>query len=79
MLVGWTQVSRHPQRSSLLELVLAAHAASLLEVLDFPPLWGVLDAHSLWHACTPALTLGWWRFLEADLDQWGPRKGSRIA
>jgi len=48
VLLSWTQASRHPQRWRLLALVCAAHGASLLELLDFPPLAGLLDAHALW-------------------------------
>lgn len=33
--------------------VVGMHACMLLEVLDFPPLLGLLDAHALWHAATP--------------------------
>ena len=57
---------RHPARARLLGLLAAAHAASLLEVLDFAPLRGALDAHALWHAATPPLTLGWYAFLADD-------------
>ena len=35
--------------------------AMSLELLDFPPLWGVLDAHSLWHLGTVAPTVVWYR------------------
>jgi post-GPI attachment to proteins factor 3 len=31
--------------------------AMSLELLDFPPLWGCLDAHSLWHLGTVAPTM----------------------
>jgi len=66
LLLLWSQAVRHPQRWRLLSLLCAAHAASLLEMLDFPPLLGAFDAHSLWHAATPLLTLGWYRFLVDD-------------
>jgi post-GPI attachment to proteins factor 3 len=32
-----------------------------LELLDFPPIWGVLDAHSLWHLGTIAPTVFWYK------------------
>jgi hypothetical protein len=32
-----------------------------LELLDFPPLWGYLDAHSLWHLGTVAPTMLWYK------------------
>lgn len=31
--------------------------AMSLELLDFPPVWGVVDAHSLWHLGTIAPTV----------------------
>ncbi|KAI0483266.1 Per1-domain-containing protein [Xylariaceae sp. FL0804] len=37
-----------------------------LELLDFPPLWGALDAHSLWHLGTIAPTILWYRFMVKD-------------
>jgi post-GPI attachment to proteins factor 3 len=30
-------------------------------LLDFPPIWGVLDAHSLWHLGTIAPTVFWYK------------------
>ncbi|CAE8713892.1 unnamed protein product [Polarella glacialis] len=34
-------------------LVILGPAVALpLELLDFPPFWGLVDAHSLWHLCT---------------------------
>jgi len=32
-----------------------------LEILDFPPLWGYLDAHSLWHLGTVGPTMLWYK------------------
>jgi post-GPI attachment to proteins factor 3 len=32
-----------------------------LELFDFPPLWGALDAHSLWHAGTVAPAVLWYK------------------
>ena len=64
--VSWTQATRHPQRWPLLTLVVGIHLTSLLELLDFAPVGGCLDAHALWHACTPPATLLWYRFLGDD-------------
>eukprot|EP01041_Mallomonas_annulata_P008311 gene8311-17107_t len=36
--------------------------AALLEVLDFPPLFDALDAHSLWHAATIPIGFIWYKF-----------------
>lgn len=40
--------------------------ASALEVFDFPPYFGVFDAHSLWHAATVPLGFLWYHFWELD-------------
>ncbi|RDW89288.1 Per1-like protein [Coleophoma cylindrospora] len=37
-----------------------------LELLDFPPLYGYLDAHSLWHLGTVFPTILWYNFLVKD-------------
>ncbi len=29
----------------------------MAQVLDFPPLWGLVDAHALWHGATPVTSL----------------------
>jgi len=38
----------------------------LLEVTDFPPLFGLVDAHALWHATTPPFVFVWYRMFAAD-------------
>jgi post-GPI attachment to proteins factor 3 len=35
--------------------------AMSLELLDFPPLWGAIDAHSLWHLGTIAPAVLWYK------------------
>lgn len=40
--------------------------AMSLELFDFPPLWGALDAHSLWHLGTIGPTVLWYSFLVKD-------------
>lgn len=40
--------------------------AMSLELLDFPPLWGSIDAHSLWHAGTIVPAVIWYNFLVRD-------------
>nr|SVE92417.1 EOG090X0702 [Megafenestra aurita] len=39
---------------------------TLLEILDFPPFFWVLDAHALWHMTTSPLVVLWYRFLIDD-------------
>lgn len=36
-----------------------------LELLDFPPLGGALDAHSLWHLGTIGPTILWYKYVYA--------------
>jgi hypothetical protein len=59
---------RHPGRALLVGFLLAVHACLLLELFDFPPFWGVLDAHALWHLATVPLGLVWFEFLGRDLE-----------
>lgn len=40
--------------------------AMTLEINDFPPLWGLFDAHCLWHLATVPLTFLWYSFLTDD-------------
>jgi hypothetical protein len=42
-------------------------AAASLELLDFPPFFGLFDAHSLWHLVTIPLGFLWNHFWEAEL------------
>ena len=41
-------------------------AAMALEINDFPPLWGLFDAHCLWHLATVPLTFLWYSFITDD-------------
>ena len=62
----WSYVHRAPYRRSCYAFFAGLHLVALLEVLDFPPLAGLIDAHALWHLATPPLVLLWYRVLEAD-------------
>ena len=57
--------------------VLCILGASLFEVFDFSPLFGVFDAHSLWHAATVPCCRMYWEFLEED-SQFQIREGKRL-
>jgi len=63
----WVGAVRHPGRRKLWLFLGAVNAAMLLEVLDFPPLWQLLDAHALWHLATVPLVALWYAFLRADI------------
>ncbi|KAL1311236.1 hypothetical protein AAFC00_001426 [Neodothiora populina] len=43
--------------------------AMSLELFDFPPWHGMLDAHSLWHLATVLPTILWYNFLVADAQE----------
>jgi len=43
-------------------------AAAAFEIFDFPPLYGIFDAHSIWHAATVPLGHMWYYFWEADAN-----------
>lgn len=43
--------------------------AMSLELLDFPPWKGMVDAHSLWHLGTVLPTVGWYAFLIKDAEE----------
>ncbi|KAF8008607.1 hypothetical protein BT93_K2314 [Corymbia citriodora subsp. variegata] len=64
----WAGVTRHPSRWKLWVVVVAGAAAMLLEIYDFPPYQGYVDAHALWHATTIPLTYLWWSFIRDDAD-----------
>ena len=48
--------------------------AMALELLDFPPIGKILDAHALWHAATVPIGVLWYEFLIEDAldDAWRP-------
>ncbi|KAF1999997.1 Mn2+ homeostasis protein-like protein Per1 [Amniculicola lignicola CBS 123094] len=43
--------------------------AMSLELLDFPPWWGAVDAHALWHLGTVGPTIWWYNFLLKDSQE----------
>ncbi|CAG8440422.1 5079_t:CDS:1 [Ambispora leptoticha] len=60
-----------------LAAVIYVTMAMCLEIFDFPPVWGVLDAHALWHASTIPLSGFWYEFLikDASIESLRERKG----
>ncbi|RKO89829.1 Per1-like protein [Blyttiomyces helicus] len=62
---------RRPYAGKIVGMVVGLLAAMALELLDFAPLWGVLDAHSLWHAATVPLVGVYYGFLVEDA-RWEP-------
>lgn len=64
----WAGVTRHPSRWKLWVVVVAGGLAMLLEIYDFPPYQGFVDAHAAWHATTIPLTYVWWSFIRDDAE-----------
>ncbi|RHZ69333.1 hypothetical protein Glove_284g112 [Diversispora epigaea] len=54
--------------------------ATSLEIFDFPPWWGIFDAHSLWHASTIYIISFWYEFLleDARIESFRESKGKKI-
>ena len=71
---GWVWLAlrrsnRHPQSKQILSLSVMLAACGCLELWDFPPLWGIMDAHAIWHSLTPLVTLLWHLLVvEKDLE-----------
>jgi hypothetical protein len=64
----WAGVTNHPSRLKLWVAVVGGGLAILLEIYDFPPYQGFVDAHALWHATTIPLTYLWWSFAKDDAE-----------
>ncbi|WPG99452.1 Hypothetical protein R9X50_00226600 [Acrodontium crateriforme] len=43
--------------------------AMSLELFDFPPWWGMVDAHALWHLGTVGPVVWWYNFLVKDAQE----------
>ncbi|XP_036079177.1 post-GPI attachment to proteins factor 3 isoform X3 [Rousettus aegyptiacus] len=57
---------RLPHVHKCMVVVLLLQGLSLLELLDFPPLFWVLDAHAIWHISTIPVHVLFFSFLEDD-------------
>ncbi|KAL9269557.1 Post-GPI attachment to proteins factor 3-like protein [Drosera capensis] len=64
----WAAITRHPSRWKLMVVVVGGALAMLLEIYDFSPYKGLVDAHALWHATTIPLTYLWWSFIKDDAE-----------
>ncbi|CAI9274463.1 unnamed protein product [Lactuca saligna] len=62
----WGGISGHPSRVKLWFVIVSGALAMLLEIYDFPPYQGFIDAHAVWHATTIPLTYMWWSFIKDD-------------
>lgn len=64
----WAARSRHPSRWKAWTVVIGCALSALLEIYDFPPYMGYVDAHALWHAITIPITFFWWSFIKDDAE-----------
>lgn len=78
--MGWVMYSVYPTccRGLLLTFVLAVNGAMLFELLDFKPIWGIIDAHGVWHALTIPLTPLWYRFMITDTAELAMACSSKV-
>jgi hypothetical protein len=58
-----------PQTLWPLYLVLATTVSMSFELFDFAPFWRIVDAHSLWHAATVPIAVGWYYFIVWDVNE----------
>ncbi|KAI9362432.1 Per1-like protein [Zopfochytrium polystomum] len=63
----WSQRRQRPHWWKMVVMVVWVTSAMTLELLDFPPVAGVIDAHSLWHAATWPAVLFYHGFFVDDL------------
>ena len=63
---------RHAYKPAMFALLMTA--ATGLELFDFPPWAGSIDAHSLWHLATVPITAFWYDFLVEDACHEGWRQ-----
>ncbi|KAJ3039097.1 hypothetical protein HK097_002933 [Rhizophlyctis rosea] len=63
---GLSNYNSRPYAWKIVACVGLITIATGLEVYDFPPVWGVFDAHSLWHGATVGMVWLFYDFLVAD-------------
>ncbi|CAN6884247.1 unnamed protein product [Brassica oleracea] len=61
-------VTTHVLYINFYKLDYASGLAMLLEIYDFSPYGGYVDAHSIWHLATVPLTILWWSFIRDDAE-----------
>lgn len=69
--IGWVvwgmgQRKRRPYVGYLISFVVLSALSLALEILDFPPMLYVLDAHALWHLTTGPITILLYKFIMYD-------------
>lgn len=67
LFTGWAFFNRHqPHVRKLVAANFLIIIFALFEVFDFPPIWGLLDAHAVWHAATPIASYLTYSFVVDD-------------
>ncbi|KAI3757562.1 hypothetical protein L6452_05103 [Arctium lappa] len=64
----WAGVSNHPSRLKVWLVALGDGLIIFFQYYDFPPYWGFLDAHAVWHAIAVPVSYIWWSFIHDDSE-----------
>ncbi|KAJ3197412.1 Post-GPI attachment to proteins factor 3 [Irineochytrium annulatum] len=78
MSVAIRHLRERPFGWKMIVMVVCLTAAMSLELLDFPPIWWVFDAHALWHGATPPLIYLYHGYFVDDAIYEASRKGRHI-
>jgi len=73
--LGWCFYTRYTYIWNNLFTQLLMGCMSSFELFDFPPLFGYIDPHSIWHACIMVVAVLFTNFLIADAQYHLKRKG----
>ena len=64
----YTHWKARPYVKNALISVMMLDLAVLLELLDFVPIFWIIDAHALWHLATVPIHYYWYRFVTDDCE-----------
>lgn len=64
----WAGQTQHPARWKVWVGVFGGALSLLIELIDFPPYWEMVDSSALWHASTLPLAHIWWSFVKDDAE-----------
>eukprot|EP00640_Fibrocapsa_japonica_P002446 CAMPEP_0113947832 /NCGR_PEP_ID=MMETSP1339-20121228/66916_1 /TAXON_ID=94617 /ORGANISM="Fibrocapsa japonica" /LENGTH=280 /DNA_ID=CAMNT_0000954587 /DNA_START=205 /DNA_END=1047 /DNA_ORIENTATION=- /assembly_acc=CAM_ASM_000762 len=62
----WAASSKRRHCWKLIVSMVIGHCLLALELYDFAPIWGLFDAHAIWHASTIPLGFMWYSFTVDD-------------
>jgi hypothetical protein len=66
--IYWIVRARLPYASKNLLTQVSMWMLAMLEIFDFAPVFGSLDAHALWHVASIVPSLLWYQFIAADTE-----------